>query len=186
MIEGAAPVECFISVDIETAGPTPTKYSLLSIGACLVGRPELAFYVELAPATPDAIEAALSVSGLSMTELAETGVPPAEAMALFAEWIVEVVPDGATPVFVGFNASFDWMFVADYFDRFFGRNPLGHAALDIKAYAMGMTGGSWQSTSMKELAPIYLGGKSLSHNALADARDQAELFRALLNERLKR
>ncbi|MGL1984483.1 3'-5' exonuclease, partial [Escherichia coli] len=28
--------EIFISVDIEASGPVPGKYSLLSIGACLV------------------------------------------------------------------------------------------------------------------------------------------------------
>ena len=41
--------ECFISVDIETAGPVPAKYAILSIGACLVEDPEQTFYVELMP-----------------------------------------------------------------------------------------------------------------------------------------
>lgn len=186
MTEVSRPVEVFISVDVETAGPTPAKYSLLSLGACVLDQPALGFYVELAPVTQDALEAALAVSGLSMTELAETGATPTRAMARFAEWIAEVVPQGASPVFVGFNAPFDWMFVADYFDRFLGRNPFGHAALDIKAYAMGATGSSWGATSMSQLAPTYLAGRKLSHNALADARDQAELFRALLSERANR
>ena len=30
---------------------------------------------------------------------------------------------GRRPVFVGFNATFDWMFVADYLWRFAGRDP---------------------------------------------------------------
>jgi len=175
--------EVFISVDVETAGPTPARYSLLSIGACLVDRPELGFYVELAPVTTEALGAALAVSGLSMEQLAVTGVPPAEAMAKFADWVGEVVPSGASAVFVGFNAVFDWMFVADYFERFHHRNPFGHAALDIKSYAMGTIGSTWAQTSMRHLAPAYLGGRVLSHNALADARDQAELFLAITKER---
>jgi len=180
----AGPVpEVFISVDVETAGPTPDHYSLLSIGACVVDRSEPGFYVELAPVTTEALDAALAVSGLSMDQLAVTGVPPAEAMAKFAEWLGEVVPSGASPIFVGFNAAFDWMFVADYFERFHHRNPFGHAALDIKSYAMGVTGSTWAQTSMRHLAPAYLGGRVLSHNALADARDQAELFLAITKER---
>ena len=39
--------EAYISVDVETAGPNPGQYSLLSIGACLVFVPAKTFYVEL-------------------------------------------------------------------------------------------------------------------------------------------
>ncbi|MCY7412228.1 MAG: 3'-5' exonuclease [Salinibacterium sp.] len=184
-VHARAPHEVFISVDVETAGPTPARYSLLSIGACVVDRPELSFYVELAPVTTEALDAALAVSGLSMAQLAETGIPPAEAMGRFADWLSQTVPSGASPIFVGFNAAFDWMFVADYFERFHDRNPFGHAALDIKSYFMGVAGSSWERTSMRHLAPIYLDGRGLSHNALADARDQAQLFLAIQNERTR-
>jgi hypothetical protein len=74
------------------------------------------------------------------------------------------------------------MFVDTYFQRYIGRNPFGHSALDIKAYAMGLTGSSWAETSMRMLAPKYLDGRPLTHHALGDARQQAELFRALIAE----
>jgi DNA polymerase III epsilon subunit-like protein len=83
------------------------------------------------------------------------------------------------PVFVAFNAVFDWMFVDAYFQRFLKRNPFGHSALDMKAYYLGMAGGTWAGTSMRVLSPLYLSGRYLSHNALGDARDQAELFRSI-------
>ena len=65
-----------------------------------------------------------------------------------------------------------------------GHRPVfvGHSAVDVKAYHMGMTGSSWASTSMCYLSPRYLGGRHLSHNALGDARDQGEIFRAMLTE----
>lgn len=44
---------------------------------------------------------------------------------------------GKQPVFVGFNAGFDWSFVNWYFLRFLGENPFGFAPLDIKSYYMG-------------------------------------------------
>lgn len=172
--------DCFISVDVETAGPNPGNYAMLSLGACLLLDPEQNFYVELKPDS-DRVEAdALAVSGLSMAELARTGVEPAVAMGQFADWLARVVPAGQRPVMVGFNAPFDWMFVCEYFGRYLGRNPLGHSAIDIKAYYMGLTGVTWSETSMSFLAEHYLQGAALTHNALGDARDQAELFRRML------
>ena len=116
--------EVYVSVDIEAAGPTPRSYSMLSIGACLVDRPEEGFYVELKPDSDDVVEAALAVSGLSMAELAEHGTDPAEAMRSFADWLASVVPPGSKPVFAAFNAVFDWMFVDDYFQRYLGQQPV--------------------------------------------------------------
>lgn len=174
--------ETFVSVDIESAGPTPSVYSMLSIGACLVDAPEHGFYVELKPTTDAVVESAQAIGGLSLETLAREGVEPAEAMQRLEDWLKAEVPEGTVPVFVGFNAAFDWMFVADYFERFLGRNPFGHAALDIKSYFMGMAGVSWAQTSMRFLAPRYLHGRKLTHNALGDARDQAELFAAIRAE----
>ena len=174
--------EVFISVDVETAGPNPNMYSMISIGACVVDDPDRSFYVELKPLSEAFVESSLAVSGLSMETLAMEGVDPATAMQQFADWVAEVAPAGTAPVFVGFNAVFDWMFVDDYFQRFLQRNPFGHAALDIKSFYLGHAGGAWGGTSMRFLSPLYLGGVHLSHNALGDARDQAVLFRSIKAE----
>jgi DNA polymerase III epsilon subunit-like protein len=174
--------ERFISVDVETGGATPADYALLSIGACLVDDPETTFYAELKPEDKRTTPEALEVSKLSLDILSTMGEPPAEAMQRFADWVRDVVPADQRPVFVGFNAPFDWMFVADYFERYVGRNPFGYTALDIKAFAMGRLGSTWAETSMSVLAPRYLSGRPLAHHALSDAQDQAALFRALLAE----
>jgi ribonuclease T len=178
-VERARP-ERFISVDVETAGPTPGDYAMVSIGACPVDEPERGFYIELKPDRDTVIESALAVSGLSMETLAKDGTDPAQAMEEFAQWIRDVVPPQThRPVFVGFNAVFDWMFVNEYFVRYGIENPFGHGGLDIKSYYVGMMGSTWAETSMRYLSPKYLSGRPLSHNALGDARDQAELFRAM-------
>lgn len=178
--------EYYISVDVETSGPNPSEYSLLSIGACTVDEPYLTFYVELKPVNEQFLESALKVSGLSFECLKEIGKPPKEAMEAFAAWLEEVVPEGKSPVFVAFNAPFDWLFVADYFHRYLGYNPFGHKALDIKAFYMGMAGVPWRETGMMHLSNKYLGDRTLTHHALADALDQAEIFSALLEELKKR
>ena len=77
-------------------------------------------------------------------------------MSMFEDWVQTRSPAGHRPVFVAFNAAFDWMFIADYFERHLGRNPFGYSALDIKAFAMGSGNTSWAATSMDVLAARHL------------------------------
>lgn len=174
--------EVYISVDIETAGPSPSHYSLLSIGACSVSQPDKSFYIELQPVNDELLPEAFAVHGLSIEELKTNGVPPAEAMKKFDSWLKEVVPKDQTPVFVAFNAPFDWMFINIYFYRYLGHNPFGHAAIDIKAYYMGVTGSTWKGTAMQNVSRGYLSGRGISHNAEEDAINQAEIFSQLYKE----
>ncbi len=173
--------ETYISVDVETAGPNPGQYSLLAIGACTVFEPQETFYMELQPVNERSTPEALAVSGLSLARLMEHGLLPAEAMTRFAGW-VEQVTGPRRPVFVALNAPFDWSFVNDYFHRYLGRNPFGHNALDIKALYMGLTGADWQETYLEAMAKHYNLDLKLTHHALQDALDQAEVFRHLLAE----
>ena len=174
--------EAYISVDVETAGPNPSQYALLSIGACMVCDPERTFYVELQPDKDDFLPSALTISGLSLEELAKHGLPAAEAMARFEIWAREQVPEMQRPIFVAFNAPFDWMFVNDYFHRYIGHNPFGHTAIDLKAFYMGVVGVPWEETTMHHVAARYLDGRELTHHALRDALDQAEILRRMLAE----
>ena len=182
------PLETYISVDIETAGPIPSEYALLSIGACRVDDPDVSFYVELQPTSRAFTREALEISGLSLETLTHEGLPPAEAMTNFEAWIHHVTDDGSRAVFVAFNAPFDWIFVNEYFHRYLSRNPFGHTALDIKAYFMGLSGSTWKETRMVKIREVLEINGELSHHALEDAKEQAILFRhmlAIANERSK-
>lgn len=173
---------CYFSIDVETAGPAPSRFPLLSIGACLVDDPEQSFYIELQPDLEQVDPQSVAVSGLDPHLLQHTGLDAGVAMARFADWVRSVTPAGASPVFVAYNAPFDWMFVQDYFQRYQVENPFGHAALDMKALAMGLLGINWAETAMGQVAARLETSIALSHNALEDARDQAGLFRHLLAE----
>jgi DNA polymerase III epsilon subunit-like protein len=172
--------ELFISVDIEASGPSPSVGSLLSIGACLVDRPEIGFYVELQPLA-DMVwdEEAATVHGLARDQLERDGLEPAAAMEQFESWTAEVSA-GARPIFVGFNAPFDWMFVADYFWRYLGRNPFGVSALDLKSYYMASEAVTrWEETRRVHVDERLGLEPDHSHQALEDARGQAVLARIL-------
>lgn len=176
--------EVFISIDVEAAGPIPGEFSLLSIGACLVDDDSRSFECELKPINRNFDPKALEVSGFSLEALAQSGRDPKEAMVEFRDWISSVTGEGGTPVFVGFNAPFDWSFINYYFHRFLGENPFGFSALDIKAYYMGLTGSSWKETRSSAMDLTLKPHHRPDHDALHDAQYQAELFR-LIHERAR-
>jgi ribonuclease T len=175
-------LDCFICVDIEAAGPIPGLYALLSIGACTFTHPRHTFYVELIPDKDLTDPRSQEIHGLDLQKLKREGLPPADALHRFVDWLEEVIPDGQAPLMVAFNAPFDWMFIHDYFIRYMGNNPFGYSAVDVKAVYLGASGKSWQETSGVYLHRLYNQGKMLSHNALGDAIDQAVVFEGILEE----
>lgn len=175
--------ELFISVDVETSGPVPGLYSLLSIGACLVEDDRRAFECQLKPLSMHADPKALEVTGFSLEQLARDGLEPALAMEKFAAWVNQVAPPTTTPVFVGLNAGFDWSFVNYYFHSYLGNNPFGFAPLDIKALYMGVAGTPWSRAKSSEMVKTLGVEPTGDHNALHDARFQAALFRSTLKLR---
>ncbi|AID91708.1 MULTISPECIES: 3'-5' exonuclease [Enterobacteriaceae] len=172
--------EVYISVDVETSGPIPGVYSMLTIGACNVYDPEQVFSCELKPISDNVDPEALAVTGLSMETLALKGLNPETAMMQFQDWVESVTGTDGVPVFVGLNAPFDWSFINYYFHYFLRSNPFGFTALDIKALFMGTTGSSWAGTRSSQMA-TWLDSKyeGKLHEALDDAQYQAEIFRLI-------
>ena len=134
------------------------------------------------PINENRFDSAMEVSGLNWQDLIENGLQPTEAMSKFADWVNEFNQNSFTPIFVAFNAPFDWMFVNDYFHRYIGQNPFGHTALDMKAFYMGLQRVPWDRTRMQYVSNRYLNAQSLSHHALQDSLDQAKIFRKMLSE----
>ncbi len=185
-MEPAENPEALVSVDVEASGPSPSTGSLLSIGACLVEDPAIEIYLELKP-LPDRPwgDEAERVHGLDRARLENEGLIPKTAMDQLAAWLVDAC-GSRRPVFVGFNAPFDWMFVADYFYRYLGRNPFGVSALDLKSYYMGREAvARWAETRRTNVDDLLGLDPDHSHHALDDARGQAAIARALLGIELR-
>jgi hypothetical protein len=66
-------LSALISVDIEAAGPIPSQYALLSIGACTLTHPRRTFYVELIPDKDKSEPGAERVHRLDMDVLRREG-----------------------------------------------------------------------------------------------------------------
>jgi DNA polymerase III epsilon subunit-like protein len=179
--------EVLVSVDIEASGPSPGTGSMLSLGACVVDDPSIGLYIELKPLPemPWSDDAA-AVHGLNRDALMSGGLDAVDAMERLASWLAVSCGPDAQPIFVGFNAPFDWMFVADYFWRYLGRNPFGNSGLDLKSFYMAHAGvGRWDETTRTHV-DRWLGlDEDHNHHALDDARGQARVARALLGIEMK-
>jgi DNA polymerase III epsilon subunit-like protein len=154
---------------------------MLSIGACAVDEPDESFYAELKPISENFVHAALQVSGFKLEELQRNGTAPEQAMKSFEAWIRKIT-GSCKPVFVGFNACYDWQFVNWYFVRFTGANPFGFSGLDIKSFYMGLSGKRWSETTSSQLPAEFQPDGPQTHNALDDARAQASIFAKLLRK----
>ena len=194
MSAGIEPTTVYFCVDIETSGPVPYYFNMVSLGAAVVravgGRlvpVGKEFYVELRPDFAGFEPGAMAIHKLSLEHLQQEGEDSKQAMAQFTSWVAAQLQPGERPVFVGHNAPFDWAFVIFYFKYAGLPNPFGYKALDTKALAMGKLGISWWDSNKDELEHMLPGLKppppELVHRADHDARYQAEILCALLNPR---
>jgi DNA polymerase III alpha subunit (gram-positive type) len=174
--------ELYVSVDVETSGPVPGIYSLLSIGACVISEPNQSIYLELQPDGLKHDPEAVAVTGLDLTKLENEGLAPQAAMLKLEQWLNQIGSAGQKVVFVGLNTPFDWSFINYYFHKYSGSNPFGFTAIDMKAYYMGATGCCWKETKSSQMTARLNPISAPNHNALDDARFQGELFALMLAE----
>jgi len=165
----------WVSVDIEADGPVPEMYSMISLGAIVV-EPALnrTFYAELRPISPSWKPEALAASGFSREETLGFR-PPKEVMREFRDWLDEL---GDRPRFVADNAGFDWGFVNYYFYYFTGSNPFGFSCLSLTSLYKGFERNLRANFK-------YLRKTKHSHNALDDAKGNAEAFLAIQAQGLR-
>lgn len=190
--------EIYISTDVETDGPIPGPNSMLSLGAAAMtlsntGRGGVlikTFSVNLSPlegAHPDPETEAWwnSLSRDIYDACRKDPEPPRIAMAQYVAWIKSL--GHYTPVFVGYPAGFDFLFVYWYLRRFCGKSPFSFSALDIKTYAMAMMKTGYRDSTKRNMpARWFQGLPPHTHRAVDDAVEQGYLFMNILSENLER
>lgn len=108
--------------------------------------------------------------------------PPTVAMKLYVDWIKRLP---GKPVFVGYPAAYDFMFVYWYLMRFVGESPFSHSALDIKTFAMAMLKTSYRGATKRNMPSRWFDPMPHTHIALDDAIEQGALFCNMLSEHAK-
>jgi len=109
----------------------------------------------------------------------------------FALWVratAEATAPESSPLFVGFNTPFDWMWLTMAFAEAGVKNPFGMSAMDLKSVYYTLHGGenlNWKKTVKRFVRQVYPTDLVGDHHALADAIEQAELARDLRSKSLK-
>lgn len=182
--------EIYVSTDIESDGPIPGPNSMLSIGAAAFtadGTMLATFTANLEP-LPGASGDPATMAWWAQHPDAWAAVsadpePPVVVMDRFASWLRELP---GQPVFVGYPAGYDFMFVHWYLVRFTGTTPFGLMALDVRTYAMAVLGLPYQACGREQIAPLLGPPRVHTHVAVEDAIEQGEIFCALKQKRSER
>jgi hypothetical protein len=178
--------EIYVSTDIEADGPIPGPHSMLSLGSAAFtenGAMIATFTANLSP-LDGAVGHPKTMAWWRRNQAAweQTRIDPqspSEAMPAYRSW-VESLP--GKPVFVGYPAAYDFLFVYWYLIRFAGASPFSHSALDIKTYAMAMLDLPYRESVKRNLPKRWFPPTPHTHVALDDAIEQGRLFCNMLRE----
>ena len=154
-----------IMVDVESDGPIPGDYSMVSFGAVIVDNTlSKTFYGKCRPISDKWIPEALAISGHTREETMEFD-PPKIVMTNFAAWIAE--NSTGKPSFYSDNNGFDWQFINWYFHHFIGFNPFGYSSTNLGSLYKGMVNDMFQDFR-------HLCKTKHTHNPVDDAIGNAE------------
>lgn len=172
--------EIYISTDVETDGPIPGPHSMLSFGSAAYTADKRR--VGVFSANLATLEGAIphpktmawwATQPAAWEACRHEPEPPATAMQRYVDWIGTL---GGRPVFVGYPAGFDFLFIYWYLIRFVGHSPFSHSALDIKSYAMALLKTGYRQSTKRRMPRQWFDKQPHTHVALDDAIEQGALF----------
>jgi hypothetical protein len=179
--------EIYVSTDIEADGPIPGPHSMLSFASVAYAddKQVLDRYTANLDALPEATPHPKTMEWWQQFPEAwaacRTDTRPPEAV--MREYLVWLARLPGRPVFVGWPASWDFMWIYWYLVRFTGERPFRESALDIRSYAMGMRKSKFRLTTRTYLPKRWFDdGLPHTHQALDDALEQGALFCNMLAE----
>lgn len=178
--------EIYVSTDVETDGPVPSLNSMLSFGsaAYLADKTLVQTFSANLATLPEASGDPATMAWWETQAEAwqacrKQPQPPALVMPKYLSWL-KGLP--GNPVFVGYPAAFDFMFITYYLHRFAGESPFSYSALDIKSYAMALLRKDFYEISKDKMPKHWFDDLPYTHVALDDAISQGALFCNMLAE----
>ncbi len=179
--------EIYVSTDVETDGPIPGPYSMLSLGSAAYRADKtllstFSANLETLPGAtghPDTM-AWWQTQPEAWAACHRDLQPPGVAMKAYLSWL-KALP--GKPVFVAYPVAFDFMFVYWYLIRFVGESPFSHSALDIKTLAMALLKKGYRESTKPNMPKRWFDTDlPHTHTALDDAVEQGALFCNMLAE----
>lgn len=184
-------VELFISTDCETDGPIPGPNSMLSMGsaAFMADKTLISTFSANFNTLPGATGDPSTMEWWKTQPEAwaahrENTENPEVVMKRYVEWLKELP---GKPVFVGYPAGFDFLWIYWYLIKFAGESPYSFSALDIKSYVMAVLKCEYRKSTKRNM-PTRWFEKDLqhTHKALDDAIEQGMMFCNIYAEHMKK
>jgi hypothetical protein len=182
------PADFYFSADVETDGPIPGPFSILSFALVYAGhfdgrsfiRPSAynqTFYQELKPISESFEPEALRVNGLDRDRLCREGSVPSAAMTAASSW-VKNISGTEQAVLVAYPLCFDWTWLYWYFIKFSkDGSPFGYSrCFDLKTAIAVKSGIPIVNAGRNRISPKLKSTRIHTHHALDDAIEQAEIF----------
>lgn len=154
-------------IDVESDGPVPGIYSMVSIGAVkLDNNLDVTFYGETKPISDIWVPEALAVSKFSREQHLNFE-DPLVVFSKFNDWILQ--NNVGKPTFISDNLAYDWSFTNYYFHVYLKNNPFGWSGRRIGDFYAGLTKNWFGSSDWKKFKIT-----KHTHNPVDDAKGNAE------------
>lgn len=178
--------EIYISTDIEADGKIPGINSMLSFAsAAFTEEKEListfsANLEQLPEARPDLETMKWWKTQPEAWKICRQNLEnPAKVMNNYYNWLNSFEK---LPVFVGYPAAYDFMWIYWYLIKFVGKSPFSHSALDIKTMAMTLLKTPYRESVKRNMPDKWFDDLPHTHKAIDDAIEQGALFCNMLKE----
>lgn len=180
----------YFSIDIETDGPIPFDYSMLSFGVVAFeadGTVRGTYEANLdripgAQQHPDTMKNFWEKNPEAWEYCTSNTRPAKEVMPEFDAWVRDLTVDRRRSA-ICYPSGFDFTFLFPYLMRYSGSSPFMFSCIDVRSYVSGMRNCEY-SKAGKSYWPKRWKNKSLkhTHKAIDDAVEQGLSFLKIRTE----
>ncbi len=183
--------ELYVSIDVETDGPIPGEYSMLSLGSAIfepsgniLGKFEVNIQgLPTARQNKETMEWWATIPDI-WAYCRKNPISPNIAMQSYLKHLLDVskAREGNL-VCIGYPITFDFMFVYWYLIKFTGKSPFSFSGIDIKTISMAMLKSTYKKAGKKYMPKRWIPNNiKHSHTPLNDAIEQGLIFCNILKE----
>lgn len=167
----------WIMVDVESDGPMPGDYSMISLGAVVVERnPADTFLMNIKPISDKWLPEALAISGYTRAQTLNFK-DPLSSMGLFNIWLNDLIKKKKDNrlMLISDNNGYDAAFINFYFWKFLNKNPFGHSSTNLGSLYKGCVKSMYKNFK-------HLRRTKHTHNPIDDAMGNVEALLQIVDK----